>query len=204
MSTLVLNGTNFTYSGFSQLMNDLVTSNRTSGINQSASRIHFTSLNKARMERIHKTTILADQTRSTIQRLEHHQTWYVITEAWCGDSAQSLPIIAKIAEANPKKVDLKIILRDENPEWIDKYHTSGSRSIPKLIAFDDWGNELLTWGPRPVEAQKLFLTWKENPEEKSWGEFEKELHTWYARDKGNSIQHEITKCLSSVKPYSIL
>ncbi|MEM9997992.1 MAG: thioredoxin family protein, partial [Bacteroidota bacterium] len=38
-------------------------------------------------------------------------------------------------------------------DLIERYHTNGSHSIPKLVAFDGDGTELFTWGPRPAEAQ---------------------------------------------------
>ncbi|MEL7362077.1 MAG: thioredoxin family protein, partial [Bacteroidota bacterium] len=50
-------------------------------------------------------------------------------------------------------LSLHVLLRDENVDLIERYHTNGSHSIPKLIAFDADGAELFTWGPRPAEAQ---------------------------------------------------
>jgi hypothetical protein len=79
---------------------------------------------------------------------------------------------------------------------MDNHLTNGSRSIPRLIAHDVFGTELFTWGPRPVHAQSLLLSWKQRPQGRSWEDFEKELHTWYAKDKTLSIQKEFTDILS--------
>lgn len=149
----------------------------------------FTKLNLARMKRIYKTMKVESGLRVLLGKISTPQTWYVITEAWCGDSAQSLPAIARLAELN-NNIDLIIIMRDYNPVIMQKYLSNGSASIPKLFALDEQGNELFSWGPRPAEAQTILLNWKANPDGRTWVQFETELHSWYAKDKTHSLQNE--------------
>ena len=59
--------------------------------------------------------------------------WLIITEGWCGDAAQCIPTIEKIA-AESKNIETHYVLRDENLDLIDEYLTNNARSIPKLIA----------------------------------------------------------------------
>ena len=119
----------------------------------------------------------------------------VLTEDWCGDSAQNLPYIAKIAECN-SLIKLRILPRDQNLDLMDLYLTDQkSRSIPKLVAFDEFGNELFQWGPRPYEAQKLVM--ELNALGLSKNEFNEKLHLWYGRNKGKSIENEFVELLKS-------
>jgi hypothetical protein len=157
----------------------------------------FTKLNLTRMKRIYKTLKVENSLQVCIKNITIPQTWYVITEAWCGDSAQSLPAIARLAELNGN-VDLCIILRDYNPDIMQKFLTNGSASIPKLFALDQLGNELFTWGPRPLEAQTILLNWKANPDGRTWVQFETELHSWYAKDKTQSLQNEFYEILKNL------
>lgn len=191
-----VNGRVLSYEEYIDYVTELVRKGQTSGLNQSNSLIEFTALNLKRMERIYKTFAPLTIWDNTQISVIPDQYWYVITEAWCGDSAQTLPVIARIAGMMGGKIQLRIIFRDENPEWMDKYHTNGSRSIPKLVAFDKEGLELFTWGPRPEAAQALLLDWKNNPQGKSWDDFEKDLHTWYAKDKTISTQTELIKLVA--------
>lgn len=193
-----INGKALSYSEFIVWVHQLVAEGATSGPKQTEALAGFTALNLKRMERIFKQTEVSSHLSSALALLETKQNWVVITEAWCGDSAQLLPIIARIVADAEGLIDLKIIMRDENPHWIDRYHTNGSHSIPKLVAFDSEGKELFTWGPRPRAAQQIFLKWKKNPQGKSWDEFEKELHTWYAKDKTTSTQNEIYEKITEV------
>lgn len=156
----------------------------------------FTKLNLARMKRIYKTMKVESGLRVLLEKISTPQKWYVITEAWCGDSAQSLPAIARLAELN-NNIDLNIIMRDYNTEIMQKYLSNGSASIPKLFALDSQGNELFSWGPRPAEAQTILLNWKANPDGRTWVQFETELHSWYAKDKTHSLQNEFYEILKN-------
>jgi hypothetical protein len=122
----------------------------------------------------------------------------VITEIWCGDSAQNLPIIAKAAELNDR-IDLRILLRDSNTDIIDHYLTDGqSRSIPILVVFDLDGNELFKWGPRPDTAKTLVTNLKKDGFSKE--EINQQLHLWYGRNRGKELESEIVELLMNFKP----
>lgn len=192
-----LNEPIFSDNEFFSWMQTLAKTGKTSGDNQTLVLADFTALNKRRMSRINKTIDLDAQLLKVLDTISEEQQWVVITEAWCGDSAQSLPVIGKIAGYS-EKITLKIVLRDENPELMDQYLTNGSKSIPKLVVFDGMGTELFTWGPRPAPAQELLTNWKNEPAGRNWEVFETELHTWYARDKTKTIQQEFIQLLSNL------
>lgn len=149
-------------------------------------------LNEARVTRIEKTFQVSDDILDELSRLNKQQHWLVITEDWCGDSAQNLPYIVKIAESSPL-ISLRILLRDDNLETMDLYQTNGTRSIPKLVAFDNNGNELFTWGPRPKEGAELVATLKSQGIDKDT--FLAELQKWYSQNKGQAVSSEIMTLL---------
>ena len=157
---------------------------------------HYNVLNLKRMKRIEKTYEVNPSLAILIEKIHKNQTWWVITEPWCGDSAQSLPALAKIAAIN-SKIDFKIMLRDINTDWMNNYLTDGGKAIPILTAFDENENELFVWGPRPAPAQKITNDWK-TKKDKSWEEYEKELHTWYAKDKFHHLEEEFLHILKNI------
>ncbi len=162
----------------------------------SAALVEFTRLNWVRTIRLEKTMRLDESLIQKAKRLTQKYSWLVITEAWCGDSAQNLPFIASLAKQVSENIDLYIVLRDENKDLMDSYLTNGARAIPKLIIINEVLNEEITqWGPRPSIAQKMVLEWKKEPGGRTWNDLEKELHTWYAKDKGMSIQQELDRVL---------
>lgn len=192
---LPIKGQVFGYDAFLALMKTLVSDGKTTGNNPSEKYIGFTALNKQRMERLEKTIILKPELEQIAGSILQKQNWYVITEAWCGDSAQNLPWLAAVSRASQGKITLQIILRDENPDWITKYHTQGTHAIPKLISFAADGKELFIWGPRPKPAMQMLYKWKAANPPVPKEHFEVELHTWHARDKGMHLQSEFETML---------
>lgn len=184
----------FTYEQFRNLLDTLWEAGKTTGTNQSEAMLNYAKINQQRMKRLEKTTKLSDEVLAAAQQLERKVVWLVLSEGWCGDGAQSLPVINKIAEASPN-IELRLLLRDENLEIMDAHLTNGGRSIPKLIALDaETLEELGTWGPRPAEAQQIVLEYKEKGISHS-----EPLHKWYALDKTKAIQREMAELIEKIK-----
>ena len=149
-------------------------------------------LNLHRMTRIEKHYSVSEELKNLILKIEKPQTWMIISETWCGDSAQNIPFFSKAAELN-LNIDLRLIMRDENPDVMDLYLTNGTRSIPILVSFDDSGNEIFRWGPRPQEGKKLFADLKAQGLDKSI--ILEKLHLWYGRNRGSALESEIKELL---------
>lgn len=151
-------------------------------------------LNLARTLRIQKTYVPPE---ALLQRLAAlpPQRWIVITEPWCGDSAQFLPPLARLAESQPH-ITLRILRRDQHLDLMDLFLTNGKRSIPKLIALDPEGNVLFTWGPRPTKLHQRFL------EERAKGvpkeELQKQLQRWYKEDQFQSFHQDLLALLETL------
>lgn len=154
--------------------------------------LEYTKLNLQRSSRIERHYTVSDELKAKLSEIDSPQMWMVITESWCGDSAQNLPYLVKMAEVNPN-VELKILLRDKNPEIMDLYLTNGTKSIPVLVVFDENGNELFKWGPRPKQAQQLINQWKSDGIVKP--ELYEKLHLWYGRNRGNDIESEMLELI---------
>ena len=178
-----------------QLVEKLATEGGTTGENQSEALVNYTKLNFSRMKRILKTTPISEEVSSTVECLNDKLTWIVVSESWCGDAAQNIPVFSKIAEANTN-ISLRILLRDENPELINQYLTNGSQSIPKLICVDEHLKELGTWGPRPIFLQDWLYQNKANPT-MEMGDLKKAFQVWYTKDKGQTLQHEMVLLLKA-------
>jgi len=158
-------------------------------------KIDHIKLNYQRSIRIQKSYRINPDLLQLIRQITKPQLWIVLTEDWCGDSAQNLPYIARMAGLNDK-ISLRILPRDQNLDLMDRYLTSGKRAIPKLIAFDENGVELFNWGPRPEPAIKLFEALKDKGLEKK--EIFTQLHQWYARDAGKTLEWEFYAILDNL------
>ena len=181
------------YREYRTFVSKLIDEGKSTGNEQSADLLHYSELNEVRMNRLEKTLKIDLEVLETLQNLKSKQTWLVISEGWCGDAAQILPIIKLMAEAS-ENIDLKIVLRDENEALMNQFLTNGSKSIPKLLLLDENLNLINHWGPRPEAAKNLILDYKaqhgivDEPAKIA-------LQKWYLEDKGISTQKEIVAML---------
>lgn len=177
------------YADYKKLIVDLRAINKNTGNNHSDEYLNYTDLNINRMNKWDKHFKPNPHLIKTLQNLSHQELWLVLTEGWCGDAAHAVPMLHKLTQFS-NKVEMRLILRDENLELMDQYLTNGGRSIPKLIRLKANSFEYLGgWGPRPKEAQNLMISMKAEGEEKH--EINRLLQIWYARDKGVEIQKEL-------------
>ncbi len=178
------------YSDFRTLVSDLVQEGKSTGESQTEALSNYSMLNDKRMKRLDKTIKLAEDVTERATNFKGNVTWLVLTESWCGDAAQTMPIMEKIAALN-EGIDFKVVLRDENEALMDQFLTNGGRSIPKLIMIDNESNEVInSWGPRPSEATKMVHDYKE----KHGGltpEFKQDLQVWYNKDKGQNTAQDL-------------
>ncbi len=181
------------YSEYRTLVSKLIDEGKSTGNEQTPDLLHYSELNEVRMNRLEKTLKLDSGVFATLQNLKSKQTWLVISEGWCGDAAQILPIIKLMAEAS-ENIELKIVLRDEHEDLINQFLTNGAKSIPKLLLLDENVNLINHWGPRPEAAKNLILEYKaqhgvvDEPAKIA-------LQKWYLDDKGISTQKEIVAML---------
>ena len=190
------------YEAYTTMIADLLAQGRTTGPDQSEAMVHYTQLNQQRMHRLDKLTEVLPSAEALIRSIILPQTWLVLTEAWCGDAAQSVPVMHALAVLNPL-IGLKFLMRDENPALMDRYLTNGvSRSIPKLIGLDTATSaELFTWGPRPSPLQTIFLQLKADGVE--YHQIKEELQRWYNKDRTVTIQQELSTAAGRVAGASV-
>ncbi len=182
------------YSEYRTLVATLASEGKTTGPEQKEALINYTQLNDRRMKRWDKTFKIDEETIHLIENYRKKTTWLVLTESWCGDASPSMPVMHKIAALNPN-ITLKVVLRDEHPDLMNRFLTNGAMSIPKLIAVNDENHEVLgTWGPRSQAATLLVNDYKEKHGNLT-AEFKQDLQLWYNKDKGRSVLKELAGLL---------
>lgn len=180
----------YTYDEYRKIVSDLLHQGLSSGDEQSDDLTNYSKLNDVRMHRLDKTMTIDETSIQQLLSLKGKYIWLVLSEGWCGDAAQLLPIFNKMALL-AVAIDLKIVFRDENQELMNMFLTNGSKSIPKLLILEKETLEVLkNWGPRPKGATQLIKSYKEQ-----YGIIDEtakiELQMWYLQDKGLSTQKEI-------------
>lgn len=193
------------YVQYHQLMTDLVQYEKTEQYNESL--INYTRMNIIRMERLDKTTKIQAAIQLFLKEINRPIHLLIITEPWCGDAAQIIPVINKMTTLTPH-LSQSCLLRDQHLELMDQYLTNGARSIPMILILDVTANHQVLghWGPRPFIAHGMMMKgldeWRTIPAGEAKDLYQRDLYTklqkWYARDKTNSIQEEFIAYLKEV------
>jgi hypothetical protein len=188
----------FTYLEFRRLVAELAATHRTSGPDQLPLLLHTTVQNQTHLDRAYEEPLLPE-VAPTLARFVPASgwDWVVLGEAWCGDTAHVLPVLARMAEESAGRLQLHVLLRSDHPDVMADHQTNGKNSIPKLICLDHTTRrELGSWGPRPAGAQQLSLELHADKELRVT-QIIKQMNAWYEADKGEAIQRELLELLPS-------
>lgn len=110
-----------------------------------------------------------------------------ITEPGCSDSANSVPILARLAEGAPN-LDLRLIDSKTGKKWMESHRTpDGRAATPTFLVLDDQFRIRGCWVERP-QALKDFLA-------KDGGDKMK----WYEDDAGREIMRELVEMIEAAK-----
>ena len=158
---------------------------------QEADYAEYYRLGIQRMNRMWEKYLPNSEQVETLAKKKFNGKILIISEAWCGDASQVIPVVVKFFE----QFEVKISYRDQEPSLIDSYLTNGGKSIPIVIFLDEDFNEIAHWGPRPKHGMELLRKFKENPEAYPREEFYNDLQVYYAKNRGKDAIQEILELI---------
>lgn len=159
--------------------------------------VQYYAINLQRMRRIHKTFKFNKAQQRRIDANELDFKFLIISEGWCGDASQIVPVVDRLAEA--LKVECKFVLRDEHLDLMENYKTNNALSIPIIIGVDSEGEELFRFGPRTERGMELLTNFKDNPDRISKEEFHENLQRYYNDNKGEDVINELLDLIDESK-----
>ncbi|GAA3991800.1 thioredoxin family protein [Hymenobacter antarcticus] len=184
----------YSYPEFRALVGTMAAEHRTSGPEQSPGLIRYTAQNLTHLDRAAAVPLLPALVE-TLQKLPQPEQWLVLGEAWCGDTAHTLPILASLAAQSAGRVTLHVVLRSDHPALMAAHQTDGKNSIPKLVRqAAETGASLGDWGPRPAAAQ-LLAHELHNDKTLHTNQVVKGMNDWYEADNGQAVQQELLALL---------
>ena len=155
----------YSYSEYIELIDSLLAQNKTTGEDHSESMLNYSKLNRQRMKRLDKTISIDEEQQLFFKNLQRKEIWLIISEAWCADASQIVPIL------------------------------HGGKAIPMLISINPDNYDVnFVWGPRPKIATKMVEEYKAI-HGKLTPEFKEQLQKWYNEDKGVSIINDLKEII---------
>ncbi len=82
---------------------------------------------------VYQRVRLTDAQRERVAGFVREMNVLVVSGVWCGDCAQQCPLLQRIAEANPGRIRLRFVDRDEHADLADRVRINGGRRVPVAI-----------------------------------------------------------------------
>jgi len=138
---------------------------------------------------IHARASIGEEILEAARQLPAKRHLLVLLEDWCGDAFNSVPWLARLADAVPDRLELRVLRRDENLDLMDAHLSpTGGRAIPVVMVLDEDYEEIGWWGSRPAPLTKWF---EETGRDLEKDERYRQIRLWYARDRGVSTLTEV-------------
>jgi hypothetical protein len=111
--------------------------------------------NRDRLEENEQRVDLSKEDLAAFRALPRPVKVVVLAEDWCGDVIANLPVLGRLAKESGK-LDVRIFLRDQNDDIMQRYLNKGQfKSIPVFVFFDDSFRELGHWIERPASVTEV-------------------------------------------------
>lgn len=145
--------------------------------------------NRELWQSIYARAVVNDDILDVARQLPAKRHLLVLVEDWCGDAFNSVPWLARLADAVADKLELRVLGRDENLDLMDEHLSpTGGRAIPVVMVLDENFEEIGWWGSRPAELQAWV---DETGVALEKAERYHQMRLWYARDRGVSTLTEV-------------
>src|SRR4051812_9222697 len=88
---------------------------------------------RRRWQQVYDAAKLNAPQKSLVESFVRQMNVLVISGTWCGDCVQQVPLIERIAEANPKTVVVKYLDRDANKDLSSQVRINAGDRVPTAI-----------------------------------------------------------------------
>ncbi len=137
---------------------------------------------------------VTDVLRARVQAVPGNWKLLVIAEDWCGDSANTIPYIAKLVDI-AGNLDMRIINSTAGREIMEAHRTpDGRTATPTVVLLTDDYQHSGCWVERPLKLETWFLANKEVLEEE---ELYDQKYAWYDEDQGRETVREIIELMEA-------
>jgi len=107
-----------------------------------------------RWQRVYDQTKLTAAQSALLAGFTREMKLLVVSGIWCGDCVHQCPLLQRIAEANPARVQLRLLDRDEHKDLSSKVRMNGGDRVPVLLLLAE-GDELCgVYGDRPLSRYR--------------------------------------------------
>ncbi len=103
-----------------------------------------TEQQRVNWQAVYDRAAVTESQRKLIAGFTRRMHVLVLTGIWCGDCVQQIPLLQRIAEANPQAVDIRYLDRDAHADLQALLRINGGNRVP-VVVFCSEEFELVSW-----------------------------------------------------------
>lgn len=116
----------------------------------------------------------------------------VVAEAWCGDSRESLPYLAKLADEAPN-LELRVLSKSQGSDLLAAHPAEGGRkAIPLVVVLDESWRVRGAWVEQPEALRRLI---REESGRVDGDRLLEMIRRWREEDQGRAVLSEVVQLI---------
>lgn len=118
---------------------------------------------RRRWTQVYDVAHLTDAQKQLVAGFVREMKILIYSGIWCGDCIQQCPLIYRIAEANPAKIDLRFIERPKENELPPEWRINAGSRVPVVIFLSEDNEWCATAGDRTINRYRAIAHAKLGP-----------------------------------------
>jgi thiol-disulfide isomerase/thioredoxin len=107
-----------------------------------------------RWRQVYDAAHLTDPQKVLIRGFVRQMKILAFSGIWCGDCVEQCPLIQRIAEANPDKIDLRFVERPRDGELPPELRINGGNRVPVILFLSEDNKWCATAGDRTINRYR--------------------------------------------------
>ena len=88
---------------------------------------------RRRWQQLYDSARLSDEQSRLVAGFVRDMKVLIVSGIWCGDCVQQCPLLQRCAEANPRRIDLRLLDRDQHRDLADKVRMNAGDRVPVAL-----------------------------------------------------------------------
>jgi len=124
------------------------------GLDYTAYLATGTDEQRRRWTQVYDAAKLTNVQRDLLAGFQRQMKILVVSGIWCGDCVQQVPLIQKIAEANPEKIQLKLVDRDVHADLSSQLKINAGGRVPVVLFLAEDHELCCIYGDRTLQRYR--------------------------------------------------
>ncbi len=116
-----------------------------------------------RWKQVYDAAHLSDAQKQLVGGFVREMKILIFSGIWCGDCVQQCPLIQRIAEGNPAKIDLRFVERPKESELLPELRINAGSRVPVVLFLSEDNEWCATAGDRTINRYRAIARAKLGP-----------------------------------------